>query len=61
MELQKNHVNIRCDFFRQLCEESTKDESLPKIPFASADEPLTHAKSTLLLLEGVKDKDHSSS
>ena len=47
MELQQNWVIIGCDFFRKLCEESTKDESLPKIHFASADEPLTHAKITL--------------
>ena len=35
------------DFFKKLCEESTKDDSQPKMPFASADEALTHAKITL--------------
>ena len=35
---------------RRLLEKtSLRDESLPKIPFASADEPLTHAKITLLI------------
>ena len=44
MEAHKNQVTIRYDFFKELHEESSKDEYLPTIPFAITDELFTHEK-----------------